>query len=291
MSNTIRTAVAAAAFSLVAVSASAFTITAGDIKITIDNYDSGTVGYGNTTGVKCLTIATCDAAASMPAPGAMGGSIDTLGIISVAAISNISTGQTLYTRGLAGQFLTGIFTGLSDHAVEVNCGILSGCTTTALSSGGVFKIWSNVADYNPTLGPTGPGVNLPLSVYPGISGGSLFLSGVFSAGVLLGDTTTTYLSQFNNNSFAGGGQGFLDVTGGSAAASFDTNTLTDANGNKHDLFAALTFDDVNNAASSLGWTVKSAGQISGAAIPEPTSLALAGLALLGLVGVTRRKQG
>ena len=288
---TIFAALAAASLSLTAVDASAFAITAGDIKITIDNYDSGTVGYGNTAGVKCLTIAGCDAAAAMPAPGALGGSFDTLGIISVAAITNISTGVTLYTRGAGGVFLTGIFSGLSDHAVEVTCGFLTGCSTTALSSGGTFNIWSNAADYNPTLGPTGPGVNLPASIYPGVSGGSLFLGGVFSPGVLAGDFTTTYFSNFNNNSFAGGGSGFLDVTAGSAFANFNTNSLMDANGNKHDLFASIIYDDVNLVASSLGWTVKSAGQISGAAIPEPTSVALVGLALLGLVGTVRRKQG
>jgi PEP-CTERM motif-containing protein len=267
-------------------SASAFEITAGDIKFTIDSFDSGTVGYGNTNGIKCVNIAGCDAAASIPAPGSIGSvdpSADTMGIFSVALITNISTGQVLFTKGVNG-FLTGIFGNLSDALVEVTgCGGIIGCSTSALSLGGTFKIWQNATDYNPALGPlVGAGKDLNADLYPGISGGSLYLSGVFSPGVLAGDLTHTYLSTFNNNTFAGAGQGFLDLTGGSAFNTFNTNAITDANGNQHDLFLDVTFNDVNGAASNLGWTVTNSGQVKGnAVVPEPGSLVL--LALGGLV--------
>jgi hypothetical protein len=285
--STVIAAISAAGMMIAAGGASAFTISAGEFKITFDNYDSGTIGYGNTPGVVCATVAACNAAASLPAPGARGDGSDTMGIFSVAAITNISTGATMFTRGVDG-FLTGVFGGLFDHTVEVQCGV-TGCTTTALSNGGFFSLYENAVDYDPTLGPLGAGVDLPNGVYPGISGGSLYLSGVFVSGVLAGDTETTYLSTYNNASIAGNGSGFLDVTGGSAASLFDTNSLVDQNGNMRDMFATITFDDVNGAASDLGWTVKSSGQISGNVIPEPGSLALVALALLGAGAALRRK--
>jgi len=263
-------------------SASAFTITTGDIKFTIDSYDSGTVGYGNTDGQKCNSVATCDAVPGITkAPGSIGSvnpSADTMGIFSVALISNISTGQTLFTKGVDG-FLTGIFGNLSDSLVSVSgCGGSPGCTTRSLSEGGTFRIWKNAVDYNPALGPlVVPGTkDLNNNQYPGINPGSLglYLSGVFSAGVVFGDFTHTYLSTFSNDSFAGNGSGFLDLTGGSAFNTFNTDALADANGNFHDLFLTVTFDDVNGAASQLGWTVTNAGQVKGNAIPEPGSMTL-----------------
>jgi hypothetical protein len=269
-------------------SASAFTITAGDIKFTIDSYDSGTVGYGNTDGQKCNSVATCDAVPGITkAPGSIGSvnpSADTMGIFSVGLISNISTGQTLFTKGVDG-FLTGIFSNLSDALVSVaGCPNVNTCTTTSLSLGGTFRLWKNAVDYNPALGPlVGPGKDLNANLYPGINPGSqgLYLSGVFSAGVLAGDFEHTYLSNFNNNTFAGNGQGFLDLTGGSAFDTFNTNALLDANGNPHDLFITVTFDDVNGAAAQAGWTVTNAGQVKAKATPEPGSLTL--LVLGGLV--------
>ena len=293
---------AAALLALGAVtSASALSLTAGNYKITLDNFDSGTT-YTSAVGNVCNTVATCNAAAAPPAPGSLGSvntSADTMGIFSVAAISNLTTGQTEYIRGTTstlggvtfGPFLTGVFGNLSDFFVENTFSSITNITTTtALAQGGTFSLFSNAADYNPT---SGPGVvvgtkDLNALMYPGISGGSLFLQGNFAAGAAVVGSTASYLTQYNNASLAGNGQGFLDFTGGSALSFFDTNSLTNVNGGTSDAFFTVTFDDAGGEASSLGWTVKSVAQISGQ-IPEPGSLALVSLALLGLGFSARRK--
>lgn len=281
--------------------ASALTLTAGNYKITFDNYDSGTL-YGNVAGTLCNTVASCDAAAVLPAAGSIGSvntSADTMGILSVLAIQNIQTGAVEYIKGTAssiggvnvGPYLTGVFGNLADQAVEVQCGI-TGCTTTAVATGGGFKIFSNNADWDPTLGTTGGGDLNAYAYAPSISGGQLFLEGDFVPGVLGAGgfaASTTYLTTYNNQGVAGNGSGYINFTGGAAETFFATQTLTTNLGTNADAFLTVTFD---NASGNLpaDWLVKSSGQVTGALeIPEPGSLALVALAMLGLGAATRRR--
>ncbi|MBS0508275.1 MAG: PEP-CTERM sorting domain-containing protein [Proteobacteria bacterium] len=293
LKSKLATAAAAVVLSFGAIgSAQAMGIVAGDFKFTIDNYDSGTTGYG-TAAVACLNnVTACDAAAGSKAAGSIGSvntSADTMGIFSVGLITKISTGEVFFTKGVDG-YLTGVFGNLADHTVGTSCN-LGVCTTTTFSSGGTWALYMNSTDYDPTLGPTvGAGKDLNAGLYPGITSGSLWLSGVFGAGVSSADPTATYQSSYNSSTIAGAGQAYLDVTGGSQKTKYDTNTLTDPNGGKHDLFMDITFNDADGKAAANGWTVTSAGQIKGNAVPEPGTMALAGLALLGAGLASRRRK-
>lgn len=274
-------------------SAQAVTLQAGDLKFTINNYDSGTVGYPATpsNGMVCDSITACDTAGSLPATNSYGA--DTWGIFSVESITRISDASLIW-QASAGKYLTGLFGGLQDAYVENATSSFTGLTVAALTTGGWLNLYSNTNQYDPSQGPSGRTGEF---VYTGITGGTLMLSAIF-AGSAINGLDYTYYSTFKpNSSYAGSGQGFLDVTGGVwgqtsgfGGITLDTNSLTDTKGNKRDLFVDVTFNDVNGAASILGWTVTSAGQVKGNAIPEPGSMALAGLGLIGLAALRRRKQ-
>lgn len=266
------------------VPASAVTLTAGDLKITINAYDAGTVGYGDTTGVKCTTASGCDAVGAYPAPNSYGGE-DTWGIFSVQSISRVSNGSLMFVAGQNGEYLTGMFGGIKDSYVEVS-GIRTP-STTALGTGGWLNMYLSNVNYNSSAGPSG---RLGQYGYAGITdvGGSLALSAMFGAGVAFGEPSSTYISSFQNATISGNGQGYLDITGGSMATQFDTNAQFDPNGGVHDMFLKVTYGQTGLSAAA-GWTVDASGDVQGSAIPEPASLALFGLGLAGIAVLRRRK--
>lgn len=279
----------------------ALSISGGGVTFLIGNYDSATVGYDvapyapDGSGVLCgglsataANISSCDTAAGLGvAPGALGGSADTMGIFTVLSIFNTTSGANIWTAGGANGYLTGVFGGLTDYRVRAECDGFD-CTLSSRSTGGFFKMWQNAVDYDPTIGPVGLGVDLNTGTYPGITGATPFLEGVFTTG-FLGDTESTYRTSFDSSGFAGNGSGYLDITGGSGEDMFVKDVITAPDGSKVDLSLTVTFDDIDGSAAANGWTVSSSGQIKANAVPEPGSLALLSLGLLAAGAATRRR--
>lgn len=274
-----------AALMTVTIGAQALTLTAGEVKFTFDTYSLTYADYTAGVGVKCLSIAECDGADINTQTGAFEDG-DIWGIFSIAAIQNATTGVTTWVRGQDGQYLTGMYGGLKDQAVETNGGIVQ--TQFSYMNDGWLDMYLNTTDYNPTLTPAGRTSD---RTYSGITGGELALSTVF-AGSSVAGLPYSYVASTNVQSVQGAGSGYLDIVGGSMAAQLDTDSMIDTAGNTRDLFFGIKYDDASFNASQNGWRVVGTGDAKGVAseIPEPGSLALLGLGMLGIVGLRKRAE-
>lgn len=264
----------------------------GGITFVFASFDMGTnylkpVGApNNSSGTLCASVAACDAVAAAPAPGAIGGE-DTWGIFQISSIiSNDGSNTLLWTQGQGGEYVTGIFHGLSDVNVNYSVSNTGSTSFTAASTGGSVQFYldNTLADYNAgaALGAAG---RTSASTFQGATNGTLLLDYVFAGTANADFVGVGYSSSFNGGSLVGGGSGYLDLVGGSYASQLQKGTEIDLNGDKRDAFLQATY--APNSRAPL-WTVTNRGGLDTATIPEPASLALFALGLAGLAVLRRR---
>lgn len=279
-------------------SAQAFSLGGYDGPVTMIVYG---VDQGTLYNVSCGGTGQpgCDEAgvALMNATNAVG-SEDSWGLFKVMSINKLvngSAGDALWTAG-GNEFLVGTYGGLVDQAVDVSAGGFNNSVITqlAVSSGGFLNLYlvNSLGGYDAAVA-AGAAARTVAGSYDiaGVDGvGTLFLSAAFSGTALDIFVNDPMLSQYTYGSEAGFANGYLDITGGAYEDLFRKNTIQDQNPQTNYVDVGFSTQNLQGSNSPTNWTVGYSGNVQTSVIPEPGSIALAGLGLLGLAALRRRKQ-
>ncbi len=126
--------------------------------------------------------------------------------------------------------------------------------------------------------------------------GELVLSGVFGPGVMDStvpgaDPDITVFQEVSSATSPARGRGLAygDITDGTMKDAYDSDGLLDSWGNYHDVLFSFQVQDPGVMAG-FGWDQRMDGTAELNVVPEPTTVALLGIGLVGMAGVAVRKK-
>ena len=227
----------------------------------------------------------------------------------LVGIANFSTigdpdGTPYFASGISdGTILTGKFINLTVAQVT----FVSPTSSIIYFIGGQLNIYNvPTGSYKPTS-PTNPLDPQICFTSPGSICPTPFLTFDFVPGVVTVDNPTTPLFDERTavlvstvtgtvSPFSGTGDGQLEITGGTAAFKFVDGPGPDfsVQSNLQTCPAPVGSPFTGNCAKAAGYPIASFDPLIGRTsipVPEPTSIALAGLALLGVCASTKRRAG
>jgi hypothetical protein len=207
-------------------------------------------------------------------------------------INQIVRGSSLvYDRATSPYELTIFYYGFDDIYLQSQTATQS----KLLATGGHAAVYMDYAkDYNPTSPPGAQAVSGgggradgDPSAMATITNGTKILD--LTPRLLWDPTAGTNYTLFNTFDFAtlsGFGSVEFDVTGGTWSHLFDTNTLPSGSDLK------LNFSSFPPLIPGTNWTVQGTGNVQADMlnVPEPATMAIFGMGLLGMGTLTRRKR-
>jgi len=232
--------------------------------------------------------------------GALAPGSENFGILRITSIEAADASGPVWLHGQNGAEITGIF---RDIIVVSTTPV--GPALNVKSTGGLLDLFINPVGSFAAAGGAGQGIGgyaaagggcvaaSTAPCYNGISnapGGGAFLSLQWNSGVDPLNPLIFIDGDFDFATFpsTGDAAGFLDVTGGPFAGLFDTNGQITPFGPR-DVFAQNDF--CPNGTLTCGtvgdWQLLSDDPVR-ARIPQPSTLALLGIALIGLAGLRRK---